>query len=731
MLSGPVASLSTSGGVRAGSPIRMVTISTAGRAALTRARLELIGQLTVLLLSAVVVALSVLFLLPMPLILLGLALAFVVPQLVSRRLQSQGWGQILTRQRRVQLTVLVGLGAMLAGFVVGGLDQFVAQDRAFTIHSLDTHLRVEQTGRTVVEETITVEFRRSRRGIIRELPPSIPVTWDVVRLASERRDVLDYYDEQGNPRSMYEIIAEDVANRSPHLANYEVLEATLDDEPVNVSRRVRTGRALDLQLGSSMVVLEPGVYTYRLRYATPSWTFRASEDAEVVETRVNAPGFDWAAAIGSATVTIEVPGEVSTAACRYGPAGSIASCDDHLEVAGNVVRAELGAFPDHTGATISLRTPTDSFWATPPVIEVPDLDDGGWRSAAPRPALGLVLTALLVLPLVGLVIVDDAAIRRSRRHLVAVGPVVPSAVLAPPRGLSPVELAGVLHRRDPDDLLLSEVVTAAQQGWVEVAFEPRNVQVTRVPDADVPWGSALAGALPLRFGDAAMTQLQRIEAVHKALRQRSREVLRAGELRATTADRTRYGMRLVVAMLWLAGAVVVLDAATRMTRLSLAAAIGLGVVAVIAFAIVTFLWWGRRPVLTPEGRALVAEAEAFDAYLGAVVQEEVAWAASQDDVGPDHPALELLPYAIALGRGDAWYDRFGRLLTTASSSAWYAHAARLGQLRSLDILAREDMRRQQRAAGGSGGGLGGGGFGGGGGRGGAGSGGGGGGGRSW
>lgn len=143
------------------------------------------------------------------------------------------------------------------------------------------------------------------------------------------------------------------------------------------------------------------------------------------------------------------------------------------------------------------------------------------------------------------------------------------------------------------------------------------------------------------------------------------------------------------------------------------------VLVLVGWALARAPWGHHARPLNSEGRDAVGQARAFDHFVRTVEGEQLEWAAGQPGIGHDHPALTLLPYAIALGHADSWYDRFGpvlRALTAATAGAgaagagaWWATQSSFSGVRT----AQAGTSTAPSSSGGGGGGSGGGGGGGG------------------
>lgn len=182
------------------------------------------------------------------------------------------------------------------------------------------------------------------------------------------------------------------------------------------------------------------------------------------------------------------------------------------------------------------------------------------------------------------------------------------------------------------------------------------------------------------------------------------------------------GAVFLATLLWLliAAELVTLDSIT--TPLHPVAGSIVAVLVMVRWGLIKALLRYELLPLTSAGRDATTRARAFARYLLTVEGEQLQWAAGQPRINCHHPALALLPYAVALGYADSWCKRFGPLLRQlaaagavrgrASTSAWWLHETRIRDL--IRIQARSSQAPSSSGGGGGGGGGSGGGRGGGG-----------------
>ena len=644
--------------------------------------------------------------------------------LVGWAVVSVGWESVrpridrLTHADRWRFTLALPIVLVIAGLLAGAVDAWQRLDQAFVIDSFDLRMSIAPDGTTVIEEDILVTFSRSRRGIIRELPPERTTTQRPAGTLS-----------QAPVLSSGDLAEEDEQGPQPqHDRDYEVLDATVDGEDAVIRTWRESGR-YHVRFGSQNVWLEPGTYRYHLRYRAPSWTQRSSSNAELAETRINVPGFEWPTRIEQVSVAIWTPGDPDRPACVWGPAGSRRSCDDAVRVEDGVLRANLGPFADRSGATIAVHSPVAAFSFEPPVGRSEPLGSG-WaipRLTLPRSLAGMLLALVVALPLAGVALherslIDGPHRRRMRRQD------TPTVLVHPPENLEPVEVAGLLFRHTRgDQLLLSRLIRASQQGAIEAHLAADRAHFAPVEDDGQDLEAPLHTLLPLDMTDDYDAGVaDRITSAQQVLERRARNVF--AEAGLDRRDRTLHDRLHRLPVLWgVAGALALALAVLGVIATPLTIWTGLAVL-VVVLAVAgahRLLWAGRGTPLTDEGVDLMRLAEAFDHYLDTVEAEQLTWAATQDDTDHRHPAVALLPYAVALGRGEAWHERFGPLMRQHAPDDWATASSAPRHFRQLHhaTCTAPTSSSDQGSGGGFGGSFSGGG--------GAGSGGGGGGGRSW
>lgn len=566
---------------------------------------------------------------------------------------------------RVVRSVVLGVLVVVLSLAVAVMDRTASRDDAFVIDRFEQRVRITPLARTEVVEVIDVTFRESRRGIFRDLDVRTPhPTMDSFR---------DFSVDQGSADAPWNF--------------------TVEGGPTGP--RVRIGRV--------DVFLDPGPYRYRLFYGAPSWFYELADEPGTVEARIDFPGFDWPTSIGRSRIVIEVPGPVTGTSCVEGPRRTTQPCAQPATIDGNQVAFEVGPFEDREAATVAVRFPRDAFDAnaTIPVFDAVPLGEGGLLRplGVDRIGAAIILLVLLIVPIALWEKLLSWALYRDR----VTDPALhdrqhPTALPAPPFGWSPPEVAGLLLRTGASELFLATLIDLDQRGLVQTHSQviPRRLgrdqhvltvspgaPATQLEDAEIieallPMGS------PLRFDgsyDAAVAS--RVGAVQSVLNRRAGEVYEsngliheAGGLMARTGFR---GLVVFLLLLYAAGLVFLTWLLTPLHPFSAGVIVGL---VVLAWAIIRHEWRHHRLPLNSEGRDAGAQARSFETFVRTVEGEQLQWAAGQPRIDHHHPALSLLPYAVALGLADSWYQRFEGVLAqlaaagavgAAGASTWYLH----------------------------------------------------------
>jgi hypothetical protein len=606
---------------------------------------------------------------------------------------------------RAVLTVLVVAVVLGLAATVGLVADAVGRDRAFTIRSFDRDVEVARDGTLAVTEVIEVRFNEPRRGIFRDLP----------------RD---------GPRGAGSVWYTDVR-----------VDQGTDDRPWNAVVETAPDGGTRIRIGDAATWLAPGPYTYRLRYDLEGLTFRSAVDPSRVQVRLDVPGFAWPTDVERTRLTLRAPTPVQAVACVAGPRRTVRPCDPPPVVVDGEVVAAFDAFRPGEAATVAVDLAAAAFSGDLPSFQERPLERReGLLPAVPvdPPLAGLLAALVLAVPFLGFETVKAMLVYRDeltdpqlhdREH--------PTAVFGPPFGFRPVEVAGLLLRRRGESLLLGTLVDLDQRGIVRtesggtdekpvltVHPGPHGVEARR-GDA-VFLRTLLPGRTPLRFDGTydrdASTRAQRAtnELVGQAGRVFAGHGFEHDRGRQLRSPLTLFALALGgLAVLGSLG--IALARALPLPGWAVAVVAGL---VVVGWALGRALWRHHRLPLNSAGRDAIAQARSFEEFLRSVESEQLEWAAGDPTISHHHPAVSLLPYAIALGLADSWYSRFGGVIQelaaagtaggAAAGTTWWATQHRfdgVSQARSGTITAPSS--NGGGSFGGGGGGSGGGGGGGG------------------
>lgn len=584
-------------------------------------------------------------------------------------------------------------------------------DDAFVVDSFVQDVTVRPDGRLEVVESIGVTFREERRGIFRDLDTvgmTDPVTYDVVSV------------DRGSADRPWDYTIEDQAGR----------------------RRIR--------IGNEDVFLEPGPQHYRIAYRMDGLLFRPAARPDMVQLRIDVPGAEWQTTVAETRFTVELPAEPNRVQCVMGSSGETTPCPQ-ARVAGRTVAQVVPALEPWTTATVLVEMPADVFEASFPAFDVEELDTLG-EAAQPgdQPPLPEVPAALLLLVLVAAPALVIELLRARLVYRDAVTDpalhdrVAPTAELEPPDNARPLETAALLQRNVGNEVVLATVLDLELRGVVQTATSDagsgrQRITVTAAParalrgEPPRPWEAAFLNQLLGSSGridfdgtyDAATTK--RATAAAAALAAHGDWLLGIDSPLTHTGARWLRGGAFAawVALCLLLGLVIGAAGAATL-GLSFLVPVVIWVCLGVGWILLSFVWRPQRLPLTSLGRDVTARTRAFRAFLEQVHADRIEFASMRLHYHHRHPALALLPYAMALGLAESWYLRFEPVLTelaqrgavpTSGTHPWWAYGAGYGAVRSS-----YSSTTTSPSSSGSGGSFGGGG---------AGSGGGGGGGGSW
>ncbi len=607
---------------------------------------------------------------------------------------------------RIVATVVVTAGVLGAAYGIGVVSGVIERDTAFRIDRFDQEVVISSDGSTQVMEDLDVTFTTERRGIFRDLDTRTPF---------------------------------------PSIGGFHSFTVDRGDpaEPWNFAQEWWAGGPR-IRIGRADQWLAPGTYRYRIGYAAPSWYYELTDDPGTVEVRIDAPGYDWPTTIGPTTISVQVPGTVLDAACVQGPRRTTQPCTTAPMIEGNRATFAVGPFGDHEAATVAVWLDAAAFdTATSiPIFQPRPLD--AVRGIGPLPLdrgqAALLLVVLLLIPIVLWEKLSSWFVYRDR----ITDPTLhdrqhPTALPAPPFGFRPPEVAGLLLDVREDGLFLSALVDLDQRGFVETTSttesgrwfskDTETLTVRPSPDADHAPPSELEliykllpSGQPATFdGKYDATIASRVTSTKKTLADRAKSVFDAHGFKhdqGGVLGKTWFRVLFVLGFLVFAALVTALLVFT--TPLHPAAGGVLVALVLIGWSVTATVWRHHRLPLNSEGRDAVAQARAFEEFVRTVEGEQLDWAAGQPGIDHHHPAVSLLPYAIALGLADSWYDRFGSVMrelavagaggAAAGGAAWWTSQS---SFRGVSSAQSGTTTAPSSSGGGGGGGSGGGGGGGG------------------
>ncbi len=593
---------------------------------------------------------------------------------------------------RVGVSALIAATVVALAAVVGVNAEHSGRDDAFSISRFERVVDVAPDGTTEVVETIDVVFHESRRGIYRDLPDQLRFpsrTWGVESI------------DTGDPTQEW---------------NYSV---------------ERDGSTTRIRIGDPDVWLEPGDYRYRLRLQAPTFSHVLTSDPDLVETRIDIPGFQWPTTIDDVALEVRLPGPIVHSVCVEGRVGARQHCATSPTISDNEYALQLGPYAPFSAATIAVHVPSDAFDDTLPNYAptplgagtgLEPLDIGGSAAA-------LLLVSLLALPLLILDLVYARVVYRDRvtdEHLHH--RVHPHAAPSPPAKFRAPEVAGLLSQFNTQGLFLATLVDLEQRGYLRTSLSGDTTgkrQTLTVARVELP-----SDANDRRFMQALLGSADTIEfdgsydaAVAKKVTAATRHVLRrarnvyddhgythsSGILLRSTAFKVFLAMAVLLWTFAMGGA---------MSAVSVLPGWASTIIAVLVlggWGLAHLPWRHHRIPLNSQGRDIAAHARSFRTFVATVEGDQLNWAAGQPGIDHRHPAVALLPYAIALGLADSWFKRFGAVLaqfagaSDTSGSEWWAASSTYAAVRTTQSATTTPPSSSGSGGGGAGSGGGGGG----------------------
>ncbi|MEX1164633.1 MAG: DUF2207 domain-containing protein [Nitriliruptor sp.] len=609
----------------------------------------------------------------------------------------------MSRSVKLVLSALIALAVVAVPLVAGLASTTPTRDDAFRIDTFDREVTLRLDGRLEVVETIAVTFTQPRRGIFRDLEGEGPA------------GTVDY-----------RVVSVDGGDAS--LPWRWVQESTPAGEP-----RIR--------IGGAGITLQPGPQVYRLLYEVDGLVFRPEDRPDQAQLRIDVPGDAWPVDIAETTMTVRLPVEPTSVACVVGTAGDDEPCPAST-TSERVVTQTLPALgPSETG-TVAIELPADALTASLPEVDVAEVTTRGeGRAPFEVPKVPGILATLLLLALPALLL-ESLRARRVYRDVVT-DPAVhdrvaPTAELEPPDGLAPAELAAVDRAggflTGGADVLLATLIDLQIRGVVTSSGgQDDDAPLTFGPGPNAPdvheWErlaleQLMPNGTPIVFdGEYDAATSRRSSGATSSLTAHANAVFQPGSRYVHDEGGALRGGGYalgIIATLVLGGLVGL--AAMALFGVPPVAVVAAWVALPVAWVLLSLVWRLERRPLTSEGRDVIARTRAFEHFLTEVHADRLDFAGSRADVGVTHPAVALLPYAVVLGLGASWLERFEPVLTEAAAQGraggvsgtdtWFLHPT---SFVAASTLHSASITNPASSSGGGGGGAGSGGGGGGGG----------------
>jgi uncharacterized membrane protein YgcG len=483
------------------------------------------------------------------------------------------------------------------------------------ILSYNIDIKIETSGDLLITEQIKVraEGNNIRRGIFRTFPTK-------------------YWDKVGN---RYKV-------------DFEVLEVMRDNdnEPYfteNLSNGVK------LYIGSENVFLDPGIYTYTLKFRTNR---QIGFFDEFDELYYNAIGGDWIFDIDNAVVTIHLPdkAKILQSAAYSGPVGST-GCDCSIEPGSGIItyKATRTLYPGDW-FTVAVGWPKG-------VVEEP--------STIEKTSNFLKDNGNIFIGIIGLLITFWYYMRAWLKvgRDPGKGAIIPR--FEPPEGFTPASTRYVMKMAYSQKCFIASIVNMAVKGYLKIVNERKGdyrLEKLKNDNSDLSAGErALAGAL-FKFSDT-------IELDNK----NHKKFLKAKALLGYALKKEfQKGLFNVNFKYSLRGILLAIVFGYLVIKFTSSGAIVSGIIiACFIVMILVFAYLLKAPTL--HGRKIMDEIEGFQMYLD-VAEKGRLEAFHEPDM-----TVELfekyLPYAIALGVENGWSKKFEQQISKSIQEeyqpGWY------------------------------------------------------------
>ncbi len=457
-----------------------------------------------------------------------------------------------------------------------------------------------------VTETIKVlsESRQIRHGIMREFPTR-------------------YRDRLGN---------------SVHVG-FTLGQTLLDGRPV-ASKVAHKANGVVIYLGEERTMLKPGIYTYVINYMT---TRQIGFFKEYDELYWNVTGNGWRLPIGrvQAHVTMPLLQDPLSLAAYTGPFGAKGKDYEYAVSKGTVTFKTTKMLLPGEGLTIAVS------WPKGLVHEPGKATKIGWFL---KDNVSLLILLMTIIGILMFYIHAWLGVKRGNKP----GVIIP--LFEPPAGMLPSEIRYLTKMRYDSQVLASEVVNLAVQGYITVdhnkhfwqssyIFKKTDKTFEKLPLIQRTIMDAFFNQSPaLTLPSSSIAQLaEKIQKILKSQRG-SENFYTKSEVISTSFILSIIAV--IVAFLWMPG-----SSALLVMLLS-------GVLALINFFFARCL-----TAYTLEGRALMDKIEGFKLFLSTAELERMKIMGTPPTKTPQLYE-KYLPYAMALGVEKEWTKQFTPVFKT-------------------------------------------------------------------
>lgn len=494
---------------------------------------------------------------------------------------------------------------------------------------------------------------------------------------------------------------------------YDIVETLLDGEPVQ-KQVTRQGDSIRIRLGDPDKTIT-GVHTYSITYTTDRAINDFPEDG-VRELYWNVTGNDWQIPIQKASFTLNGPGSASDLVCYTGPYSSVAQeCDIMAE--GSVVSvstkdnsiADIPHLPPLQGLTVAVRYPEHLIQPVPTGQKIMNF---------------IVDNAWVFIPIIVFFFMYALWFYKGR------DPKGRGTVIAQydePRGLTPIEMAGLLNQHIPNRAVAATILDFGRRGYLKIKFEGD-------PTDKPSWGKKVKFTLEkVRDADDKMTAFE--SAFFRALFPWGSETLDVSKVNSGVAsaigtlktktfkslqEKKLFGKNpATVRSIWIViGFFIMFGSFYAIAIFGILSALAMFLSAAI---IMTFGW--LMPRMTRQGAIVREEIEGLKLFLSVTEKDRLKFH-NAPETKPEQ-FERFLPAAVAFGVEEQWAKHFEKLQIeppsyfSGNTSGWtamnVAHAADNFYSQASNAAFRAPSSSGSGGSGFSGGGSGGGGGGGGGG----------------